>query len=84
MGRGLPVACADATSLPELAGGAALLFDPHSTQAIAAAVSRLLDDAALRADLAARGRERAAAFSWQRTARETLAVYDHALRMRRG
>ena len=79
MRRGLPVACADATSLPEVAGDAALLFDPLDAGAIRAAVSRLLDDAALRDDLAARGRERAALFTWEACAAGTLAVYDEVL-----
>ena len=83
MRRGLAVACSDASSLPEVAGDAALLFDPLSVQDIAGAVARLLSDEALRADLAARGRARAAAFSWQRTADGTLAAYDAALAARR-
>jgi glycosyltransferase involved in cell wall biosynthesis len=82
MRRGLAVACSNASSLPEVAGDAALLFDPLSVPDIAAAVGRLLADDALRADLAARGRERAAGFSWQRTADGTLAAYDAALAAR--
>ena len=78
MRRGLAVACSNASSLPEVAGDAALLFDPFSVQDIAATVDRLLADAGLRADLARRGRERAAGFSWQRTADGTLAAYDAA------
>jgi glycosyltransferase involved in cell wall biosynthesis len=79
MAHGLPVACADATSLPETAGGAALLFDPHDPPAIAAAIDRLLGDAALRADLARRGAARAAELTWERTARLTLDSYRRAL-----
>jgi glycosyltransferase involved in cell wall biosynthesis len=63
-----------ASSLPELAGDAALLVDPDNVADIAGAMVRLADDAALRADLAARGRERAEQFSWERCAREVLAV----------
>ena len=44
MHRGVPMACADATSLPEVAGDAGLLFDPLSVDAIAAAITRLLDE----------------------------------------
>jgi alpha-1,3-rhamnosyl/mannosyltransferase len=84
MRRGLAVACSNASSLPEIAGDAALLFDPLSVADIAAAVDRLLADDALRADLAARGRERAAGYSWQRTADGTLAAYDAALDARGG
>jgi glycosyltransferase involved in cell wall biosynthesis len=77
--RGLPVACSDRTSLPEIAGGAALLFDPEDVGAIAEAMRRLLGDVALRADLVARGRARAEHFSWRRAAEETLASYSRAL-----
>ena len=79
MRRGVPVACSGTTSLPELVGDAALTFDPESTEAIAAAIRRLLGDAELRADLARRGRERAQRFSWERAAREMVAVYRKAL-----
>ncbi|MBI2362846.1 MAG: glycosyltransferase family 4 protein [Elusimicrobia bacterium] len=75
MAMGRPVAAADATALPETAGGAALLFDPLDEDAIAAAVLRLVEDAALRADLVRRGRERAARFTWAEAARATRAVY---------
>lgn len=79
MRRGLPVACADATALPELAGDAALLFDPLDTEAIAGALRRLVADAGLRRDLAAAGRARAAGFSWDATAAGTVAAYRRAL-----
>jgi glycosyltransferase involved in cell wall biosynthesis len=79
MRRGVPVACSNATSLPEVAGDAALLFDPESVDAIAAALGRLLGDAALRDDLARRGREQALSFSWARTAEGTVASYRRAL-----
>ena len=69
-------------SLPEVAGDAALLVDPGDQAAIDAAVARVAGDPALRADLARRGRERAAAFTWERTARETLASYRRATRSR--
>ena len=76
MRHGLPVACADRTSLPEIAGGAARLFDPESVEAIAAAVREVLVDPE---PFAEAGRRRAAGFSWERAARETLAVYERAL-----
>lgn len=79
MRRGVPVACSDASALPEVAGDAAVLFDPHDAAAVAAALQRLLGDPDLRADLAARGRERAAGFTWERTAEATLASYERAL-----
>jgi glycosyltransferase involved in cell wall biosynthesis len=79
MARGVPVACSDASSLPEVAGDAALMFDPHDARAIAAAVDRVLRDEALRARLRERGLARAQEFTWERTARLTLAVYERAL-----
>lgn len=79
MRHGLPVVCADRTSLPEIAGDAALLFDPESVEAIRDAIAAVLGDERLRERLAAAGRERAAAFSWEATARGTLASYERAL-----
>jgi glycosyltransferase involved in cell wall biosynthesis len=79
MARGVPVACSNASSLPEVVGEAALMFDPSDEPAIAVALKRLLDDPALAAALRARGRERVREFTWQRTARLTLASYARAL-----
>ncbi len=79
MARGLPVACSDATSLPEVAGDAALYFDPLDVPAMTGAIERLLADGELRARLAAAGRERAAGFTWPKTAEGTLRSYERAL-----
>ena len=79
MVRGVPVACSDRGSLAEVAGDAALLFDPESVTAIAEAMTRLLDDRQLAARLVEAGRERAAGFSWHATAAGTLAAYGRAL-----
>ncbi len=79
MARGVPVACSNASSLPEVAGEAALLFDPHEERAIAAALERLLSDPAEAERLRARGLERARQFTWERTARLTLQSYGRAL-----
>jgi glycosyltransferase involved in cell wall biosynthesis len=76
MACGTAVIAARTSSLPEVVGEAGLLVDPLSVEEIAAAMQRLLADAALRADLGRRGRERAALFSWDRCARETLAVIE--------
>jgi len=78
MASGCPVACADATSLPEVAGGAALLFDPGSPEQLAERVAQVLEGPALRRRLVEAGLRRAAAFSWGRAARETVAVYRAA------
>jgi glycosyltransferase involved in cell wall biosynthesis len=75
MARGVPVACSNSSSLPEVAGDAALLFDPRDVPAIAAAVERLLVDRDLAARLRAHGRQRAQLFTWRRTARLTLDAY---------
>jgi glycosyltransferase involved in cell wall biosynthesis len=83
MGRGLPVACSNVSSLPEVAGGAAELFDPRSVPEMAAAVARLVHDDNRRAELVARGRERLAEFTWERTARATLETYRRAIVQRR-
>jgi glycosyltransferase involved in cell wall biosynthesis len=79
MGRGVPVACSNTSSLPEVAGDAALLFDPRSPAQIAAAIRRLLEDRALAARLREAGLARAAQFSWERTARLTIESYERAL-----
>jgi glycosyltransferase involved in cell wall biosynthesis len=79
MSRGVPVACSNASSLPEVAGDAALLFDPHDEAAIAGTLRQLLEDAALCDRLRARGANRAAQFTWERTARATLSSYATAL-----
>lgn len=81
MARGVPVACSTASSLPEVAGEAALMFDPHDEKAIARAMERLLDPREAER-LRALGLERARQFTWQRTARETLASYQRALERR--
>jgi glycosyltransferase involved in cell wall biosynthesis len=79
MARGVPVACSDRSSLPEVAGDAALLFDPFDPGAIAAAIERLLRDRAEAARLRAAGRARAARFTWERCARLTADAYERAL-----
>lgn len=79
MARGVPVACSNAASLPEVAGDAALLFDPLDTGAIVAAVDRITADEQLRTRLRRAGRERAAQFTWERAARLTVAAYQQAL-----
>jgi glycosyltransferase involved in cell wall biosynthesis len=76
MARGVPVACSDRASLPEVAGDAALLFDPADPASVAAAVERLLADTVKADRLRVRGRERAAGFTWARAAELTLASYE--------
>lgn len=79
MARGLPVATSGRASLREVAGDAALLFDPESADEIRAAIERLVGDSAERERLAELGRRRAEEFTWERTARLTAASYQRAL-----
>ena len=75
MASGTPVICSTATSLPEVAGDAAILIDPQDPLKLAEAIRSVLSDPVLAADLRRRGVERSKSFTWERTARETLAVY---------
>jgi alpha-1,3-rhamnosyl/mannosyltransferase len=79
MRRGLPVTCSNASAVPEVAGDAALTFDPARPEEIAAAVTRILQDEQLARSLSERGKSRAALFTWKRTAEETLASFERAL-----
>ena len=79
MARGVPVACSNRSSLPEIAGDAAVTFDPERVEEIARALETLIVDPALAQRLREAGRQRAAQFSWARTARLTLASYERAL-----
>ncbi len=79
MRRDVPVACSNAGSLPEVAGGAALLFDPHDPRVIAAAIRRLQEDTALRERLIERGRRRCAELTWKRTGQAALDAYRRAI-----
>jgi glycosyltransferase involved in cell wall biosynthesis len=76
MACGAPVVCSKTSSLPELAGGAALLVDPRSPEALAETMGLCLADEELRLELRRRGLEKASRFTWERTARLTLAVYE--------
>ena len=79
MARGTPVLVARAGALPETAGDAALVFDPYDVDELAVTLELALDDQAERARLSEAGRVHAASFTWERTARETVAVYEELL-----
>ncbi|MCL4459346.1 MAG: glycosyltransferase family 4 protein [Chloroflexi bacterium] len=76
MACGTPVICSSASSLPEIVGEAALMVDPTDTAALTQAMRAILSDSELRTSLRRRGLERASLFSWEKTARQTLAVYE--------
>lgn len=78
MCKDVPVASSSAGSMPEILKDAACYFDPRDTNAIASALEKIAGDAMLRRSLVAKGKERAAAFSWRRCAEETLAVYQES------
>jgi glycosyltransferase involved in cell wall biosynthesis len=79
MASGTPVVCSNTSSLPEVAGDAALMVAPDDAGAFANAVERVLADAGLRDDLRARGLRRASQFTWERTAQQTTEVYASVL-----
>jgi glycosyltransferase involved in cell wall biosynthesis len=76
MSCGAPVVCSNRTSLPEVVGDAAISVDPDNLPALVEAMRRVLTDAELEADLRARSLQRAAQFSWRKTANETVAAYE--------
>ena len=73
---GTPVLTSNLTAMPEVAGGAALLVDPHNIDDITVAMSRLLRENELRQNLIVKGRERASSYSWQGTAQLYLDLYE--------
>ncbi|HEU5236143.1 MAG TPA: glycosyltransferase family 1 protein [Pyrinomonadaceae bacterium] len=76
---GVPVIAGNRTSIPEVVADAGLLFDPFDTNALVEALKRILDDAAYRLQLRAKGFKRSAEFSWKATAQLTLKAYQKAL-----
>jgi glycosyltransferase involved in cell wall biosynthesis len=77
---GTPVIASSTTSIPEVAGDAALLIDPSAADAWADALRTLLDDTTLATELSARGHHRAKQFTWEKTARLTMDLYAELLR----
>ncbi|MBI5033444.1 MAG: glycosyltransferase family 4 protein [Chloroflexi bacterium] len=82
MACGTPVITSNVSSMPEVAGDAGLLINPNSIDELTVALQRALTDSELRVTLAQKGLKRAQSFSWERTARETLAVYEQSFRNR--
>ena len=79
MARGVPTVASNTSSVPEVAGDAALGVSPRSVREIAQAIERVCTETDLAEKLATRGRARAERFSWQETARKTLEVYEQVL-----
>ena len=80
MSCGIPVACSNVSSMPEVAGDAALLFDPEDERSIEQALTTLLTDKGAHQDLVRRGLQRSKTFSWQRTAELTAETLRRAAR----
>lgn len=79
MGCGTPVITSNVSSMPEVAGDAALLVDPRSEDELASAMLRVAGDGGLRAGMREQGIIQASSFSWEKTAQDTLAVYGKVL-----
>ncbi len=80
MACGTPVITSNVSSMPEIVGDAGVLLTPNDSQALAQALLELINDPVYRQRLSTKGLERAAAFTWDRTAEKTVAVYRHVLR----
>ena len=76
MACGTPVITSNLSSLPEVAGDAALLVDPYDTEALASSLVKLLEDSSLRNELKERGLKQAENFSWRKAAMEMIEVYN--------
>jgi glycosyltransferase involved in cell wall biosynthesis len=76
---GTPVITSPCGSIPEIAGDAAVMVDPHNVEEIAAAMNRVLEDKVLYDNLVAKGKAQAELFSWQRAAEKTFSIYQTAM-----
>jgi glycosyltransferase involved in cell wall biosynthesis len=84
MACGCPVIVSNVSSLPEIAGDAGLLIDPHSVDEIASAIENVLSDSQLREDMKQKGLERAKQFSWEKTAEDILNIYKDVFEKEEG
>jgi glycosyltransferase involved in cell wall biosynthesis len=82
MSFGVPVLTSSCSSLPEVAGDAGILVDPENIDSMASGLLQMLKDETLRNELSIRARVNAARFSWEKTARETMEIFDEAVRVR--
>jgi glycosyltransferase involved in cell wall biosynthesis len=83
MACGVPVLASNTTSLPEVVGDAGMLVNPYDIDELREGMIKLLDDEKMRIEMSNRGLERAKLFSWEKCAKETLAVYEKVLGERR-
>lgn len=81
---GTPTITSDVSSIPEVAGDGALLINPFDTEKLAKGMTEVLENKSTRLNLISRGFERASLFSWEKTAKETLKVYEHIYRINKG
>jgi glycosyltransferase involved in cell wall biosynthesis len=79
MASGTAVVTSNVSSLPEVTGDAAILVDPHSQDAIAGGICRVLEDNVFREELVTKGQARAKQFSWDRSIQHTLEIYRETL-----
>jgi glycosyltransferase involved in cell wall biosynthesis len=78
MACGAPTACSNISSMPEVAGDAALLFDPYDVESIADSLAKYLLDAPFRSSMSQKGREHSLGFNWAETARQTMNILQQA------
>ena len=78
MACGIPVITSNISSMPEVAGNAAVLVNPYETNEIAAAMQRICSNRDLRKDLIAKGSKNVKRFNWEKTAEKTLSVYEES------
>jgi glycosyltransferase involved in cell wall biosynthesis len=76
---GIPVVSSNASCLPEIGGDAAVYFDPDDIESLRDTMTRILSDKHLQTSMIEKGLSRATAFTWQRTAEQTLETYDRAI-----
>jgi glycosyltransferase involved in cell wall biosynthesis len=79
MAAGVPVACSNTACLPEVAGNAALFFDPYAPEGIVIVLERLLTNQTLRTELVFKGYHNLKRFSWITTAEKTLTVFEQVV-----
>lgn len=79
----VPVCASNVSSIPEVVGDAAVLFDPYSVESMAVAMAKVVNDPVLKMELVAKGKARLATFSWEKCAQEHMEVYQQAITRRR-